>query len=156
VVGFLLTAAGTLADFQVLSNSLRSWSKAVPGGVTDGQFSGLLHFATLGTSAGWELLCRMTKVTSEQFRYGGIDNQIFECREIRSKTGSKSRPKTGPDQQPKSRKHPYTGKSRLQSTSKWGPKWRSKTALKWWSKVRPKSRPRRRGPHRIFVKRGLA
>jgi hypothetical protein len=107
-----------LADFQVLANRSQSWSKAVPGGVSDGQFSGLLHFATNRTLSGWALLFAMGKVTSDDFLYGRKHSQIFECREIRSKTGSKTGLKRGPSRCPKHRKHRYTGKSSLQRGQK--------------------------------------
>jgi hypothetical protein len=109
--------------------------KLVQRGVSGGQFSGLLHFATDRTLSGWELLCRMVKHTSKEFLYGRKHSQIFECREIRSKTGSKTGLKRGPSRCPKHRKHRYTGKSSLQR------------GLKTESKIHPKRS--RKSHHRV-------
>jgi hypothetical protein len=90
----------SLVGFQVLSNSLRSWSKAVPGGVTDGQFSGLLHFATDRTLSGWTLLFAMGKHTSKEFLHGRKHSRISKCPKTRSKVRSKSGPKQVPTSTP--------------------------------------------------------
>jgi hypothetical protein len=46
----------------------------------------------------------------QRFLCGRKHNRVFECREIRSKTGSKTGLKRGRGQHPKSKKHRYTGK----------------------------------------------
>jgi hypothetical protein len=53
-------------------------------------FSGFIHFWTNRSSAGWALLCRMVKHTSKEFLCGREHVRVFECREIRSKTGTKN------------------------------------------------------------------
>jgi hypothetical protein len=119
-----------VVDFQVFSNSLQSWSKAVPGGVTDGQFSGLLHFVTDRTLSGWTLLFAMGKHTSKEFLYDREHVRVWKCRKTRSKSGTKSGLKRGPSQHPKSKKHRYTGKSSLQR------------GQKKYSKTSPKTTPK--------------
>jgi hypothetical protein len=115
----------------VFSNSLQSWSKAVPGGVSDGQFSGLLHFATDRTLSGWTLLFAMGKHTSKEFLYDREHVRVWKCRKTGTKVRSKSGPKTGPDQHPQPRKHPYTGKSANGRT----PKTRSKIEVQTTPKL---------------------
>jgi hypothetical protein len=123
--------------------------------VTEIQFLGFLHFATLGTSAGWELLCRMTKVTSEQFRYGREHVRVWKCRKTRSKSGTKSGSKTRPGQHPQPRKRPYTGKSSLQRASKKGSKLTSKMTPKMMDKSTSKIASGVRVPTWHFSKAGL-
>jgi Cytochrome b/b6/petB len=60
-------------------------------GVSGGQFSGLLHFATDRTLSGWTLLFAMGKHTSKEFLYGRKHSRISKCR----KTGTKVRSKSG-------------------------------------------------------------
>jgi hypothetical protein len=97
-------------------------SREGQSGATEIQFLGFIHFPRKRTLTGWELLCRMTKVTSEQFRYGREHVRVWKCRKTRSKSGTKSGSKTRPGQHPQPRKRPYTGKSSLQRASKKGSK----------------------------------
>jgi hypothetical protein len=143
------------------SNCFREEYRQVPStpkllrGVSGGQFSGLLHFATDRTLSGWTLLFAMGKVTSDDFLCGGIDNQIFECREIRSKTGSKTGLKRSRGQHPKSKKHPYTGKSSLQRGLKKGPKSSSKMTPKMMDKSTSKIASGAKSTTSPFSKAGI-
>ncbi len=92
-------------------------------------FLGFLHFPTLGTSAGWELLCRMVKHTSKEFLCGREHVRVWKCRKTGTKVRSKSGVKTRPSRCPKHRKHRYTGKSSLQRGQTGYPNWSSKTPL---------------------------
>jgi hypothetical protein len=85
-------------------------------------FLGFIHFSTNRSSAGWALLPRMTKVTSEQFRCGREHVRVSKCRKTRAKVGSKTGLKRGPSRCPKHRKHRYTGKSSFKRGSKWSSK----------------------------------
>jgi hypothetical protein len=111
-------------------------------GVSGGQFSGLLHFATDRTLSGWTLLFAMGKHTSKEFLCGRKHSRVFECREIRSKTGSKTGLKRGPSQHPKSKKHRYTGKSSFKRGVKMELENATNRPPNKRSKVRAKSRPR--------------
>jgi hypothetical protein len=73
-------------------------------------FSGFIHFPRKRTLCGWALLFAMGKHTSEEFRYGREHVRVWKCRKTGTKVRSKSGPKRGPSQHPKSRKHGYTGK----------------------------------------------
>jgi hypothetical protein len=98
-------------------------------------FSGFIHFSRKRTLCGWALLFAMGKHTSKEFLYGRKHSRVFECREIRSKTGSKTGLKRGPSQHPKHRKHRYTGKSSLQRGQKKYSKTTPKMVVKSTSKI---------------------
>jgi hypothetical protein len=135
VVGFLLTAAGTFGGLPSASKQAPELVKLVPGGVSGVQFLAFVHFPRKRTLSGWALLFAMGKVTSDDFLYGRKHSRISKCRETRSKVRSKSGSKTGPGQHPKSKKHPYTGKS----SCKWGQKRYSKTSPKTTPQMMGKS-----------------
>jgi hypothetical protein len=77
----------------------------------------------------------MGKHTSEEFRYGREHVRVWKCRKTGTKVRSKTGLKRGPDQHPKSRKRPYTGKSSFKRGVKKG--------SKKGSKIAPKSHPNR-------------
>jgi hypothetical protein len=140
----------------VLANKLRNWSKLVPRGVSGGQFLAFVHFPRKRTLSGWALLFAMGKHTSKEFLYDREHVRVWKCR----KTGTKVRPKSGlkrgPSQHPKSKKHPYTGKSANGRT----PKTRSKIeaqatpklTVKYTSKIASRTMSTR--PH--FSKAGIS
>ena len=135
IAGLVGSRADHKRDWTRLAKTGQKCSRKRQRRLLKSSFLGFLHFATLGTSAGWELLCRMTKVTSEQFRYGREHVRVWKCRKTRSKSGTKSGSKTRPGQHPKSKKHRYTGKSSLQR----GQKKYSKTSPKTTPKMMDKS-----------------
>jgi len=118
-------------------------------------FLGFIHFSTNRSSAGWALLPRMGKVTSDDFLCGREHSRISKCREIRSKTGSKTGLKRGPDQHPQPRKRPYTGKSSLQRGLKNGLKSSPKTTPKMMVKSTCKIASRTKVPTSHFSTAGL-
>jgi hypothetical protein len=124
-------------------------------GVSDGQFSGLLHFATDRTLTGWTLLFAMGKHTSKEFLCGRKHSRISKRPKTRSKVRSKSGPKTGPDQHSNHRKRPYTGKSSLQRGLKKGPKSNSKMTPKMMDKSTSKIASGAKVPTSHFSKAGL-
>jgi hypothetical protein len=67
----------------------------------------------------------MGKHTSEEFRYGGIDSQIFECREIRAKVGTKNDEKQVRANTP----NPENAHIQANRLSNGGSKWSSKMPL---------------------------
>jgi hypothetical protein len=143
------------------SNCFREEYRQVPStpkllrGVSGGQFSGLLHFATDRTLSGWTLLFAMGKHTSKEFLYGRKHSRISKRPKTRSKVRSKSGSKTRPGQHPKSKKHPYTGKSSLQRGLKKGPKSSSKMTPKMMDKSTSKIASGAKSTTSPFSKAGI-
>jgi hypothetical protein len=124
-------------------------------GVSGGQFSGLLHFATDRTLSGWTLLFAMGKHTSKEFLHGRKHSRISKRPKTRSKSGTKSGLKTGPSRCPKHRKHRYTGKSSFKRGVKMELENATNRPPNERSNARAKSHSERWVRDRILVRRGL-
>jgi hypothetical protein len=118
-------------------------------------FSAFIHFPKKRTLTGWALLFAMGKHTSKEFLYGRKHSRISKCPKTRSKTGPKTDLKRGPDQHPKSRKRPYTGKSSLQRASKKGSKLTPKMTPKMMDKSTSKIASGAKVPTSHFSKAGI-
>jgi hypothetical protein len=119
-------------------------------------FSGFIHFPRKRTLTGWAVLFAMGKHTSEQFRYGREHVRVPKCPETRVKPCAKTGLKRGPDQHPKSRKRPYTGKSSFKRGVKMELENATNRPPNERSNARAKSHSERWARDRILVRRALA
>ncbi len=119
-------------------------------------FLGFIHFPRKRTLSGWALLFAMGKHTSKEFLCGRKHSRVFECREIRSKSGTKTGLKRGPSRCPKHRKHRYTGKSSFKRGVKMELENATNRPPNERSNARAKSHSERWARDRILVRRALA